>query len=361
MRILLFFICCLSLLSLSATAQTPNRTRQFGTPSKLPPEDQRLLNLALADYRNSRRDAAKRADAVSRALNYGSEGAQRLLITVTADLEPLVRRYRDNFTKRAIVETKTKLKDVKVDEVLQLRKTVLDLSAIEALTKEMIVEKADPAVARLAELLLIDRSVVLDKATDLQTQRAALAELGGYWQQCMVILYEATPEKDRPAQAPSFEDFLKREEDLAVRLAGPIDDHNRKVLAYNTQQESLLEPEEARCLLELNLLRILLGLNALANDKGLLEASRDHSKDMNEKNFFAHESPVPGKKTPWDRAKNFGTSASGENIFMGSMQGRDAHLAWFHSPGHHKNMLVKGHNRVGIGQFQRHWTQLFGG
>ena len=43
---------------------------------------------------------------------------------------------------------------------------------------------------------------------------------------------------------------------------------------------------------------------------------------------------MPGKKTPWDRAARFGTSASGENIFMGSPDGKVANHAWFHSPGH---------------------------
>jgi uncharacterized protein YkwD len=75
--------------------------------------------------------------------------------------------------------------------------------------------------------------------------------------------------------------------------------------------------------------------------------------------FFAHESEVPGKREPWDRARNFGTTADGENIFMGVPDGNRANLAWFHSPGHHKNMLAV-HSRIGMGRSGVYFTELFG-
>jgi uncharacterized protein YkwD len=77
-------------------------------------------------------------------------------------------------------------------------------------------------------------------------------------------------------------------------------------------------------------------------------------------NFFAHESPVAGKKTPWDRAAKFGTSASGENIAMGARSGPASIWMWWYSPGHLKNMTNGGHNRIGLGQNGVYWTQLFG-
>ena len=74
---------------------------------------------------------------------------------------------------------------------------------------------------------------------------------------------------------------------------------------------------------------------------------------------FAHESPVEGKRTPWDRAARFGTSASGENIAGGQTTGAGANLGWWYSPGHHKNMLG-GFGRVGLGRSGELWTQMFG-
>jgi uncharacterized protein YkwD len=130
-------------------------------------------------------------------------------------------------------------------------------------------------------------------------------------------------------------------------------------LAENGKLIGQIETEEARAVLACNLMRQLLGLSVLKIDLKLTAAARDHSKDMATLGFFAHESPVPGKTTPWDRAKNFGTSASAENIAMGYADGNAANLGWFHSPGHHKNMLG-GHDRIGLGVHNAHYTELFG-
>jgi uncharacterized protein YkwD len=132
-------------------------------------------------------------------------------------------------------------------------------------------------------------------------------------------------------------------------------DQNRKIAEDNDIPEA-----EARGIEECNEWRMLVGLNALLIDPNLCEAARDHSKDMQELGFFAHESPVAGKKTPWDRAKRCGTTASGENIFMGSADPHGANRGWFYSPGHHKNMFNPSQRRIGLGCTGSHWTQMFG-
>jgi uncharacterized protein YkwD len=110
---------------------------------------------------------------------------------------------------------------------------------------------------------------------------------------------------------------------------------------------------------ELNEWRLLLDLNALLIDPKLCEAARGHSEDMNEHGFFAHESPLPGKTTPGDRAAEAGTTGSGENIHMGSSKSASANEGWFYSPGHHKNMFRPNYRRIGLGNFNKHWTQMF--
>ena len=72
--------------------------------------------------------------------------------------------------------------------------------------------------------------------------------------------------------------------------------------------------------------------------------------------------PVPGKRSPGDRCKAEGASYAGENIAMGMNTGRGAFNAWYTSSGHHRNMLMKGHVSIGIGNSQsgRYWTQNFG-
>lgn len=147
--------------------------------------------------------------------------------------------------------------------------------------------------------------------------------------------------------------------DLAALLAGPLAPADRQVLAANTAVARDLDPEEARGIQRLNQIRILVGLPAQAIDAGLVKACRVHSEDMCTKGFFAHESPVTGRETPWRRAEAAGTSAGAENIAAGTDSGAGAIGLWWHSPGHHKNMLGP-HKRTGLGRYERHWTQLFG-
>ncbi len=130
------------------------------------------------------------------------------------------------------------------------------------------------------------------------------------------------------------------------------------VLKENERFKGKIPAKEYTGILELNHWRIALGLNPLLIDPKLNDASRDHCKDMERLNFFAHESPVKGKKSPWDRAAKFGTSARGENIAINNSTSA-ANQAWFFSPGHHKNMFKADFRIIGLGVHNRHYCQLF--
>ena len=168
----------------------------------------------------------------------------------------------------------------------------------------------------------------------MQTERKRLEGLGKLWESCQSQMPKPPmPEGQEPPKAANFEEYLRGEEGFAAALAAPMDPKTRTVLAINARLAEKLDPEEARAILACNLMRNLLGLSALAIDPKLCDAARDHSKDMETLKFFAHESPVAGKKTPWDRAKRFGTTARAENIAMGYHDGRAVNEGWFHSPG----------------------------
>jgi uncharacterized protein YkwD len=180
------------------------------------------------------------------------------------------------------------------------------------------------------------------------------------WELCAAVVARQTATEDgKPQEPPIFESCLRAEEEVALQIAIAADPQTRKALSVNAQLAGKLDPEEARCIAACNLTRGLLGLKLLEIDPRLCETARDHSNDMRTKGFFAHESPVEGKKTPWDRAKRFETTASGENIAMGVLQGSAANLMWFHSPGHFRNMLGE-HVRIGVGRSNAHWTEMFG-
>jgi hypothetical protein len=136
----------------------------------------------------------------------------------------------------------------------------------------------------------------------------------------------------------------------------------RKIEAwYNSLIDQLLDPEETKNLKRVNQYREAIGLLPYEIDARLVQAARRHSKEMVEKGYFSHESPVEENKSFGKRAANAGyKGAAGENIASGTSSGEGAFNMWFDSPGHHQNMAGGG-QAIGIGRFGNRITQVFGG
>lgn len=221
--------------------------------------------------------------------------------------------------------------------------------------KPLLKSKSMPAVEELRKLMLPEPEQLIKAGGEKLAQlRHSATELATF--------RDAALETDLSTIEVDAVSTLQAAEKKAAEDISALSKDALRILAENTKiaiKEEVPEPE-VKGVEECNLWRLLVGLNACVLDPKLCEAARDHSKDMAEKGFFAHESPVSGKKTPWDRAKNFDTSASGENIFMGSNSPNSANSGWFFSPGHHKNMFNAGQRRIGLGQHNAHWTQMFG-
>lgn len=329
-----------------------------GAPGVL--EQKREVGKLLGAYRAARRDPDQRAAIVDEAIAKGSPFVAAISDEIGRQMRPQLARYSSLFYQQAGELTKKQLRQVDPAEVAQLRQKVLGLQNRPDFSKELIEREGDPAMKRLEEMFVIGREKVLESSPSLQAERERLGELGALWEKCAAFLYRELPDdENKPKEAPSFEKYLAGEENMAAGLAAPMDAATLQVLAANNRLSAQLDPEESRAVLALNLMRNLLGLNACLIDLKLCAAARDHSNDMMTLKFFAHESPVAGKKTPWDRAARFGTSASAENIAMGYPDGQAANLGWFHSPGHHKNMLGN-HTRVGLGRAGAYYTQMFG-
>ena len=238
--------------------------------------------------------------------------------------------------------------------IRELRASFMQVYAMgEGPMKPKLKEVSKPAVDELRKLLSPTPDELLSTAAPvLKMQRDAARKLAQFRDAALDAMLSSTP-------ADSREQLAAAESKVAAE-AGGLPRDGLKILEKNRKIVED-EAEEAKGIEECNLLRMYVGLGALELDPKLCEAARDHSKDMAEEGFFAHESPVPGKKTPWDRAAKAGTTASGENIYMGSADSHSANMGWFYSPGHHKNMFSPGQRRIGLGQHGSHWTQLFGG
>lgn len=221
--------------------------------------------------------------------------------------------------------------------------------------KEALKTRSTPALDKLREILQPSADRVLELAgKELQQQRTLVMSLAAFRDGIL-----------KAAIAPEYPETLKTlkaTEIASVEEFSDLDRDGLRIMAKNRKTaESKEVPEnERRGIEDLNLMRLLVGLNALEIDPKLCDASRGHSADMARLRFFSHTSPVAGKRTPSDRSRAAGTTGGGENIYMGSTDPLAANRGWFYSPGHHKNMFSPGYRRVGLGNEGRHWTQMFG-
>jgi len=299
----------------------------------------------LVKYRTARLEPKRAAAVVQELTAAGPEGVAAIKEVLEKDLTRL---------EAAVPERpNTKLFDEKIDE---LRKTLAELRKAPDLSKQAIEKVGLPALDQLTELWKQREAVVGVHYQKLTKLAAQIQLLDALFRQ----LEEAWKGEASGGPLP-VRDYLARAAALLAKATPHADEAVRRVLAENESLAAQLPADTVAGMKALNAMRIMCGLNPLLYDPKLCETATDHSRDMETKNFFDHSSPVEGKKSPWDRAKRFGTTASAENIYMGSNVTVDAIKAWFLSPGHHKNMLGEGHKRQGLGRSGKHWTQMFGG
>jgi hypothetical protein len=168
--------------------------------------------------------------------------------------------------------------------------------------------------------------------------------------------FRAVPAKDHARALPAGTEFLE--------LAGPYQERldaqaaMEQVGLFNSKEIRWPAPPLKTFMELINARRYVLGLTPLRLDERLSNCARDHSKEMRDLKFFAHESPTEKNKTPWDRAKNaeFEGQCMGENIFMGSAAPEAAFNGWWESDGHRFIMFQKDANTLGLGVVGVHWT-----
>jgi uncharacterized protein YkwD len=239
------------------------------------------------------------------------------------------------------------------DKIAQLRKVLAELRAAAALSKEQIEQVGLPALNGLT-LLYQQRQV------QVLRQRAKFARVHQQLQQFAEFLRLLEAEWKGGESPLPVQEYRQQTEQLLGKIVDPEQARAERIMAEDAKLAGRLDPQAAEGMQGLNQLRIVCGLAPLSVDLKLCQAAAEHSADMQSQQFFSHESPLPGKRTFQDRAAKAGTTASGENIYMGSVSASSAGKAWFLSPSHHKNMLSEQHRRQGLGHSGQYWTHLFG-
>lgn len=257
----------------------------------------------------------------------------------------------------------------------------IDALRAEARANVPQLDKAKPETIKKAHQYYDQLVPMTAKMNQAWAMRMAIVEGMGRRPELIGMWREVAPPRDKSFPAES-ETKLKRSAVAAVgdfvdRAAGltwnkpPQDEAlkplwffgiSRKIEAWNNQHMKMfMEQGEIKNFTMLNTYREAIGLMPYEADPRLGMAARRHSKEMVDLKYFSHESPTASEKDFGTRSKNAGyPNGSGENIAYGGGGGEGTFWMWFDSPGHHKNM-AGGSTALGVGRWNDHWTQNFGG
>ncbi len=325
-------------------------------PNKLSEAQRKRASALFKELQANPDDHVQRTRIIKAIAGIGRASAKKMFDILDRQLKPLWTNYSQSFTAAAKKAAAAKFTSAARQEILKLERQVRSLrDQGDRLSKDKIRQTGDPALERLAQLKFLTQGEIFSAGPGLRKQRTKIVEVGKQRTLCIeqLLLLESEAVPFGISEISTFEEGIARS---ALGIPGEY----LATMRYNTKIGLTIPSAETKAIRDMNRYRMLIGLPPCAIDPRLCKAARDHSKDMVQKDFFAHTSPVPGKKSPWIRAKLQGTTAHAENIYSGNKNGKAANRSWWYSPGHHRNMLNPGSRRVGMGVHGKKWTQMFG-
>lgn len=108
-----------------------------------------------------------------------------------------------------------------------------------------------------------------------------------------------------------------------------------------------------------NVLRIRHKLKPLKWDENTAKVAYGHSKDMSENDDFSHSSKKFGSLEDRLKTARVVYKAAGENIAANYTDGPAVVEGWLNSKGHRESMLNKDFSHLGVGVFQKYYTENF--
>ncbi|ART76658.1 CAP domain-containing protein [Sutcliffiella horikoshii] len=161
---------------------------------------------------------------------------------------------------------------------------------------------------------------------------------------------------EAPAEAPKQEE--PKQEAQAPQQQAPQQNAEKPA----TEQTAGAVSEFEKKVVELtNAEREKQGLAPLELDVELSKVAKDKSKDMQQNNYFSHNSPTHG--SPFDMMKKYGIqyNTAGENIAQGQQSPEEVVNAWMNSEGHRANIMNENFTHIGVGHVEEgnYWTQMF--
>ncbi len=122
----------------------------------------------------------------------------------------------------------------------------------------------------------------------------------------------------------------------------------------------LIEEGTEKELLDItNVMRLRHNVKTLEWDQETSEVAYNHSKDMSDSNDFSHTSKKFGSLSDRLEAANVAYKSAGENIAANYPDGPAVAEGWLNSKGHRESLLNEEFTHLGVGVYQKYYTQNF--
>ncbi|MDR4886624.1 CAP domain-containing protein [Fredinandcohnia sp. QZ13] len=108
-----------------------------------------------------------------------------------------------------------------------------------------------------------------------------------------------------------------------------------------------------------NVIRLRHGIQPLKSDEQLADVAYLHSKDMRVNQYFDHISPTKGGLADRLADGEISYQLAGENIAAKYVDGIAAVEGWLNSEGHRETLLNEEYNYLGVGVYEKYYTQNF--
>ena len=108
-----------------------------------------------------------------------------------------------------------------------------------------------------------------------------------------------------------------------------------------------------------NIIRERFDLYPLEWDETVSTVAYEHSKDMKNQEYFSHDSPEFGSLAERLDVNGIDYNAAAENIAKDYIDGPAVVEGWLNSDDHRKTLLDDKYTNLGVGVYQRYYTQNF--
>ncbi|SDM04750.1 Uncharacterized conserved protein YkwD, contains CAP (CSP/antigen 5/PR1) domain [Bacillus sp. OK048] len=123
---------------------------------------------------------------------------------------------------------------------------------------------------------------------------------------------------------------------------------------------NMIEEGTEREILDItNVMRLRHNVKMLMWDEKTSVVAYGHSKDMSDSDDFSHTSKKFGSLSDRLKAANVAYKSAGENIAVNYNDGPAVAEGWLNSKGHRESLLSEEYTHLGVGVYQKYYTQNF--